>query len=365
MNLDWWTDGLTEICEQFQLDLSCLVDGELDELAAVRAMAHLEECQCCREFFDDTRVQLCLHRDMAEPDQLLERYRALTGLTPSEEVEALELTHRLSTIFYQLGKAYVLSATDPSFRERAFEKAVALETVQTRGRGFVDGVLSRDSRSNQGRVASQGRVDWVQARHMLNGRLAKIEDPLEKGRRLLEEAITVDPSHEEARLYLAYLHSREGKRTRAEKEFRRVFREASLLVNRGHAAVQLAKLYVAEGELKRSLACYRWVRMSGLMEQEQKFFFVGFNTAVCYAELRQPERCVQAFRSALDHFPERIGEFVEYFANSSAELRATLESQPELVRSLYERCPELFHVPASPDLKDPSAGFDSETGAGS
>jgi tetratricopeptide (TPR) repeat protein len=348
MNLEWWTDGLTEICEQFQLDLSCLVDGELDEPAAVRAMAHLEDCKCCREFFDDTRMQLCLHRDMAEPDQLLERYRALTGLSPAAEIEALELTHRLSTIFYQLGKAYVLSATDPSFRERAFEKAVALDTEQTRGRGFVDGVLSRDSRSN----LERGGVDWVHARHMLNGRLAKIEDPLEKGRRLLEEAITVDPSHEEARLYLAYLHSREGKHTRAEKEFRRVFREASLPVNRGHAAVQLAKLYAAEGELRRSLACYRWVRMSGLMETEEKFFVVGFNTAVCYADMRQPERCVEAFRDVLDRFPARVPEVVELFATSVTELRAALESQPDLVKSLYEHCPELFQVPAqdSPEM---------------
>ena len=191
---------------------------------------------------------------------------------------------------------------------------------------------------------------------MLNGRLAKIESPLEKGRRLLEEAVTIDPSHEEARLYLAYLHSREGKRTRAEKEFRRVFREATQPSNRGHAAVQLAKLYVAEGELKRSLACYRWVRMSGLMEEEEQFFFVGFNAAVCYAELRQPERCVQAFRDVLDRFPQRVGELVEFFVNCTSELRATLESQPDLVKLLIERCPELFQVPAQDSGPDHQPG---------
>ena len=34
MSSEQTMDGLEDLCEHFQLDLSCLVDGELDERAA-------------------------------------------------------------------------------------------------------------------------------------------------------------------------------------------------------------------------------------------------------------------------------------------------------------------------------------------
>ena len=55
---EWWVDDLQDVCIQFQLDLSCLVDGELDEVAGGRAIAHLEECASCSTFFNDARSQI-------------------------------------------------------------------------------------------------------------------------------------------------------------------------------------------------------------------------------------------------------------------------------------------------------------------
>ena len=45
---------------EFLQDLSCMFDGELDELAAGRAMLHIEECGSCRSFFEDIRDQVLL-----------------------------------------------------------------------------------------------------------------------------------------------------------------------------------------------------------------------------------------------------------------------------------------------------------------
>ena len=193
----WWVEDLTEVCVQFQLDLSCLVDGELDEVAAGRAIAHLEECSLCRGFFEDTRSQVRAHRDLANPEELVERYSMLLGAEVDREVETIELVHKLATIFYQLGKAYVLTAVDPGFRTRVFEEAVHIGGYKTQGRGFVDGVVQ------SGRDLASG-LDWGQARRVLNGKLDRIESPIEKGRQLLEEALGVDPTHEEARFFLAY-----------------------------------------------------------------------------------------------------------------------------------------------------------------
>ena len=330
----WWLEDLTEVCVQFQLDLSCLADGELDEAASGRAIAHLEECSSCAAFFDDTRNQLEAHRQLADPASLADRYSTLLGANPTQDVETIELVHRLSTIFYQLGKAYVLNAVDPGFRVRVFERAVQVGGTQAEGRGFVDGVLTR------GRETAGG-VDWQQARHMLNGKLERIEDPLEKGRRLLHEALKADPTHEEARFFLAWTDKQEGKTLRAAREFRNLFQTAVDPANRGHCAVQLGTLHSDQGDHRLPIACYRWVAISGLERDDARFWYVYFNIGNNYAHLGDPERSLAAYRTLLDRHPDRLPEIVELFEKSPI-VRSVISHQPGFAEALFERCPELF-----------------------
>src|SRR5438067_2248693 len=124
---------------------------------------------------------------------------------------------------------------------------------------LVDGVLMNGKER-------AGGLDWQRARAMLNGKLERIESPLEKGRRLLEEAIATDPSHEEAQLYMAFLHGHEGKRLTAAEEYRRIFNTAIHEANRGHAAIQLGRLHSSERNYRKAIACWRWVTMSGLAD---------------------------------------------------------------------------------------------------
>ena len=88
-----------EVCVNFQVDLSCLVDVELDEGAAGRAVMHMEACDCCRGFFEDTRAQLKLHRDMSDPDRLFARFAILTGEEMAAQSEGISLVHRLASSF--------------------------------------------------------------------------------------------------------------------------------------------------------------------------------------------------------------------------------------------------------------------------
>jgi tetratricopeptide (TPR) repeat protein len=335
----WWVDDLAEVCVQFQLDLSCLVDGELDEVAGAGAIAHIEDCGACRAFFEDVRQQVRAHRELADPEGLLAHYSALMGGHASGELEATGLVQRLSTIFYQLGKAYVLAGADPSFRLRVFEKAAQVSSLQTRGRGFVDGVVA----SGRGKL---GGVDWKEARHMLNGRLERIESPLEKGRRLLEEALASDPQHEEARLYLAWLDAHEGKRIRAARSFRQIFRSSVSDENRAHAAVQLGKLLAEEGELKKAVACNRWIVASGLADRDDRFYFARFNVGMYLVDLRQSERALRAFREALDRHPARLPEIIQLFLGAP-KMRALIDRQPGLAQALLDTCPELFTPPGT------------------
>ena len=331
---EWWTEGVAEVCENFQMDISCLVDGELDEAAASRAMLHLESCGDCKEFFDGTRQCVQLHLDMADPDRLMARFSTLTGTNFEQEAMGIELVHRLATVFYQLGKAYVLAGIDPDRTTRVFEAAVPVEPTQTRGRGFVDGVLLRDGES-------PGGVDWRQARSLLNGQLKRIESPLEKGRKLLEEAIATDASHEEARFYMAFLHAHEGKTLLAFREYKELFETALAEENRGHAAMQLALLHGAEGDFRKALSYYRWLSMSGLARRDERFFVVYFNIGLFYAHLGDEARSLASFRRLLDDYPDRLTEIVAFFADPEP-LQDAIAALPGFLDELILNCSELF-----------------------
>lgn len=339
MNTEWWLQDLPKELVDLQVDISCLVDGELDEVAACRVMEQLEQHPSCKEFFEDCLLQVRLHRDMSDPGQLLERFSALTGKEPEQDAASFELVHQLATIFYKIAKAYVLSGMDPEYRIKVFEKAVEVESTKRWGRGFVDGVLSRGGVDD---------VDLQHARHMLNGKLSRIEGAAEKGKRLLDEALAIDPDHEEARLYRAFVNVQEGRTLRAEKEFRQVFDTALDEVNRGHAAVQLAMLYFAENEYRKAIGYLRWLLVSGLEARDVRFYVVRFNLGVYYAHWRKPERALQYFRELLDHHPDRVQDISELFLQAPT-LRPVIESQPGFSAALLDTCPELFGVSPSDD----------------
>jgi tetratricopeptide (TPR) repeat protein len=336
--------GMSEVCTSFQLDLSALVDGELETSTAGRAVMHMEACTVCRSFFEDVRSFVRLHREASEPERLFAHIALLTGGDALATVEGIDLVHRLATIYYQLGKAYVLAGIDPDYRQKVFETAVPIAEYQSRGRGFVDGVLLEGK-------ASVGGLDWQRARSMLNGKLEKIDGPLEKGRRLLEEAIGTDPSHEEAQLYLAFLHGHEGRRLTAAEEYRRIFRTAIDPRNRGHAAVQLGRLHSAEANYRKAIACWRWVTICGLADEDERFFVARFNLGMAYALMGDQRRSLHYFRQLLDRHTDRTGEVAELFSRSP-RLRGAIDSKPGFAEALLATCPELFSLPGK------GAGFE-------
>ena len=348
MSFDNWTDGLTEVCSGFQAELSCIVDGEQRSQsggsdASTRAMLHMEGCRCCRDFVEDTRRQVELHRDMADPDRLLARVAMLTGSDLAAEAAEIDLKHRLATIFYQLGKAYALAGIDfDAFRERIFEAAVPVDPTKSHGRGFVDGILMGAPATSD----ADSEVNWHRARHLLNGKLDKIEEPLEKGRRLLQEALTIDGDHEEARHYLALIHKKEGRSLRAADGFRDLFDTALSPENRIHAAINLGRVYFDERDFKRALTFWRWTLMFGGAATDDRFWVVRFNVALACIHQGRGMRAVHSLRALLDHFPHRAGEIAQALAGASPELRAVLDSQPAVTRALVEGCPELFQTDA-------------------
>ena len=93
----------------------------------------------------------------------------------------------------------VAGADLDGFQERVFEAAVKVDDERARGLGFVDGVLRGGGVSD-----AACTVQLRSARSVLESRLERIENPSDKGRKLLVQALEVDPTHEEAKIYLAF-----------------------------------------------------------------------------------------------------------------------------------------------------------------
>ena len=235
------------------------------------------------------------------------------------------------------------------FRERVFEAVVPVHDTKTQGRGFVDGVVASgrvDDAVGASEEASPwgGRSDWDEARHLLNGRLEKIVDPIEKGRRLLGQAIEIDPSHEEARIYLAYVYAGEGKKLKAAALYRDVFDTGLSLPNRGHAAMQLGRLHFNEGDLREALVLWRWMNISGLSSSERRFNVVRFNIGVAYLMLGQEQRALAAFRQLLDVHLDSGGASAEIAALfvENPDAKEIFEAKPAFLSQLLAQLPELF-----------------------
>ena len=333
-----WMDGLTEGQLALQYDLSCLVDNELDDAAAAQALVRIENDEECFAFFEDIKRCARLHRDVMDPERISARFAMLAGESEGGGAEAKERARRLASIFYQLGKAYVLSSVDfEKFREQVFDKAVPIHSTKTMGRGFVDGVLS--SGKMDAEPAGAGR--WAEARHMLNGRLERIQDPIQKGIKLLEQALEIEDDHEEARIYLAFVHGLQGRNLRAERLYKEVFDTAVNPDNRGHAAMQIGLLYTQEGDHRRAAHYYRWVTLSGLAPSEPRFWPAYFNLGVAAIGMGRAQRGLLWFRELLDRYPDRAPE-VASMALESPTLRRTVDGDPDFAARFEQTCPELF-----------------------
>lgn len=364
-----WSEGLSEHQAALQQDLSCLVDGELDEASAAHAMMLLEESREAQSFFEDVRKFARFHRDLSDPERLEARVAMLGAVEMARAAEDIDLAHRLATIFYQLGKAYSLAAFEPDrFRERVFEATVPVEETRNRGRGFVDGVVSSgrgtvadgtvaDGTAADGAETAGRGIDWQHARHMLNGRLERIADPAEKGRRLLSQAIEIDPSHEEARIYLAYVYGREGHTLRAANLFREVFDTAISEVSRGHAAIQLGRLYYGEEDYRTAAVFFRWLSIAGLTRSDSRFGPALFNLGCAEVARGREDAALAAFRRLLDEHLAGGGiaaDVASLFLEND-DFRTLIESRAGLTVRLMESLPELFEPgPGTGDSPNPS-----------
>ena len=106
------------LCPQIEIDLSAMVDGELDPASVRRVLVHSEVCPSCRGFLDGIRTQMRAHRDLADAGLTAEGTDFEAPANPRAEALREQLVRnreQLGRILYEVGRGYVLMGMSPSF----------------------------------------------------------------------------------------------------------------------------------------------------------------------------------------------------------------------------------------------------------
>ena len=268
-------------CLQIQVDLSAMIDGELDPAGIRRVTVHSDVCPSCKAFFDGIRQQVGVHNRLAaalaEPaadgEEMAGAEAAPEG--PQSATLRRQLTdnqRKLSRILYELGRNFALMGLSPDFSREVAKEPMPVPDMAMRGRNLLDEVARSE----------EGGVDWVAAQDLFDGRLRSPEENLAKGQRLLSECLALDPAGDDARVYLGLVHYARGQRMLARKQFRHVLDRSSDLVMRGYALSNLSNILLDEGDCDGAIRLLLQLVESDVVRRQPRLIAALFNLALAY-----------------------------------------------------------------------------------
>lgn len=279
-------------CLQIQVDLSAMLDGELDAASVRRVLVHSDACGGCRAFLDGIRLQVRLHRD----GERIEREAGSSPRAARLRAQLTENRRKLARIFYEIGRGMVLMGLMPEFSREVAKEPVPVPDMAQRGRNLLDEVARLDS-------GSAG--NWMQAGELLDGRLREPAEALAKGQRLLQECLLLEPDTHEARIYLGLVHHVRGERAAARREFTTVLACSDDRTMRGYATLSLGTLHLDEGDYDSAVLLLRQVVDSGVVQEQPRLAMAFFNLALAYGMKADFALSLHWFRRLHDEFPHR------------------------------------------------------------
>jgi tetratricopeptide (TPR) repeat protein len=340
-----------EACVAFERDINLFVDHELPEGDAPRLVEHLEACADCHAYMDDLRELAGVHRalqaggheDAALAD-VVDRHALFASIT---RTLVLDKRNELARLFYELGKAYVLAANRAAEAGRQRSVLTVRRPVDIRGASEAGRRVAREGEAlctatpaNEPAVRVSGSL-FRRSRRLFGASSRAGAGALANGHRLLQEALTLRPDLDEARLYLGFHHMLCGRHDRARIEFRRVYREGGDPLHRMMALQFLGNIHSAQGDYGRAIECYQEVVSSGLVETEPRFFSSLVNLAVSCAKAGHGTRCVELFRDVASRFPARLDQ-VRTLLSRKDTFRVLLQQEVLLHEALRRQVPALF-----------------------
>ncbi|MCA8974428.1 MAG: tetratricopeptide repeat protein [Planctomycetes bacterium] len=341
---------------QIQVDLSAMLDGELDAPSVRRVMVHSDACPSCRGFLAGIRQQVRLHRDVAAVDAAVIDTAGVEAEGSDSDAEGrgsaptarlrhalVENRQRLSKILYELGRCFVLMGLSPDFSREVSKEPVPMPDMAQRGRNFLDEVAR--SVEAGGPPGLGGHVgdgsEWVAARELFDGHWCSQTESLAKGQRLLTECLGLAPDSHESRIYLGLVHHVRGQRSLAKKQFQLVLAGTDDRVVRGYALLNLGNLYLDEGDCDAAALLLREVVESGAVERQPRLGMAYFNLGLAYGLKGEFEESLLWFRRLHDELPHRRGAVARELRRRSQFLHL-VRSNPGVQGAFAETLPVWF-----------------------
>jgi tetratricopeptide (TPR) repeat protein len=345
-------------CLQIQIDLSAMLDGELDAASVRRVMVHSDACPACSGFLRGIRTQSHALRNAVDQfgADMLRR-----GRLPSTEAELdrfaftserarelcrqlIENRRQLARILYELGRGFVLMGMSPNFSRLVAREPVPIPDVCMRGRNLLDEV----SRIAQG-IDGEPRLgmEWVRARDLFESNAIRTPaENMAKGRRLLGEALQLQPEMHNARIYLGHAHHIVGERDLARREFGFVLEQARDAGTRSLALLHLGNVFLEEGEYAHSapyfLEIVELVRGPAAAEVTAQTRYASyFNLVLANGLLAQFAEMKSWLGVLHDEFPHRRRATAGELAKRT-QLIMVLDKQSEIASELARTFPQWF-----------------------
>lgn len=334
-------------CLQIQVDLSAMLDGELDAPSVRRVMVHSDVCPSCRGFLEGIRTQVRLHRELATTGLTSD------GSTAGNDGEAVptsaraqrlraqltENRRKLSKILYELGRCFVLMGLSPDFSREVAKEPVPVPDMAMRGRNLLDEVARLEA--DPAASAAGAPTEWVSAKDLFDGQLRTPAESLAKGQRLLTECLGLDPDAHESRIYLGLVHHVRGQRALARKQFSHVLANTDDRIMRGYALLSLGTMHLDEGDCEGAVQLLQQVIGSGVVREQPRLGMAYFNLGLAYGMKGDFSECLQWFRRLHDELPHRRAAVARELSRRSQFLHL-LRSHPEAQVAFAASLPAWF-----------------------
>lgn len=286
---------------QIQVDLSAMLDGELDPAGVRRVMVHSDFCTSCREFLDGIRNQARLHKRLAAVMAPVGAELPAGELAPTVLTQLREqLTanrRKLSRVLYELGRGFVLMGLSADFSREVAKEPVPVPDMAMRGRNLLDEV----ARSGAGSAGPE----WVAAKQLFDGQLRTADENLARGQRLLSECLGLDGECHEARIYLGLVHYVRGQRAMARRQFQEVLAHSQDRRIRGYALLNLGNLHLDEGDAEGAVGLLLQLVESGVIPEQPSLSTAYFNLGLAFGLTGRFGDCLAWFQRMVAELPHK------------------------------------------------------------
>jgi tetratricopeptide (TPR) repeat protein len=284
-------------CLQIQVDLSAMLDGELDPAGVRRVMVHSDLCGSCREFLEGIRAQVRMHKTLAAT---LAPVPATGEAATVVEKLRLQLTAnrtKLSRVLYELGRGFVLMGLSADFSREVAREPVPVPDMAMRARNLLDEVARGDD--------GTAGPEWVAARQLFDGQVRTPDENLAKGQRLLSECLALEPECHEARIYLGLVHYVRGHRSASRRQFTEVLAHSQDRRIRGFALLNLGNIHLDEGDAEGAVRLLLQLVDSGVIPEQPSLSTAYFNLGLAFGLSGQFSQCLQWFQRMAKELPHK------------------------------------------------------------